>query len=1048
MANFFIDRPIFAWVVAIIVMIAGGIALRSLPVAQYPDIAPATISINARYPGASAKAVEDTVTQVIEQQMTGLDGLDYMSSSSSSQGSSSITLTFKTGTDPDIAQVQVQNKLSLATPLLPQQVQRQGVTVSKASAGFLMVVALVSPDGTFDSIDLGDYARTNIIDPLSRTDGVGNVQLFGSAYAMRIWLDPNKLNQYRLMPSDVVAAITAQNAQVSTGSLGGAPAVEGQSITATISLQTLLSTPEQFRDLLILTTADGGSVRLGDVARVEMGGENYQTVAKYNGQPAAGMAVSLASGANALNTAEAVRARVEELSANFPNDLTVVYPFDSTPFISTSIHEVQKTLIEAVFLVFIVILVFLQSFRAAFIPMIAVPVVLLGTFAVLLAFGYSVNTFTMFAMVLAIGLLVDDAIVVVENVERVMTEEGLSPRDATRKSMSQITGALIGIAVVLSAVFIPMAFFPGSAGVIYRQFSVTIVSAMTLSVLVAIILSPALCATILKSHDKDAVHGKSIVGRSAALFDRGFNGMRSGYELIVQRVIRRRWIFAGVFVLMLAALGIGYTSLPSSFLPDEDQGSVMTVVQLPAGATLQRTEEVMDGVWDYYSTAEADNVAGAMLVSGFGFAGQGQNVGMSFIRLNDWEERTAKKDSAASIVGRAFGTFSQRTDASVFPVLPPPIRELGTASGFDLYLKDTGGIGHEALVEARNQLLGMAESDPGLEAVRPNGQEDSPQFKLNLDYQKAQALGVSLSDATSLLSVALGGSYVNDFIDRGRIKKVYVQGDAPFRMQPEAIGDWRVRNNSGEMTPMSELLSSDWQYGASLLQRYNGVPALNIQGQAAPGESSGVAMDKMEELIGQLPKGTGFEWTGISAQERSSGNQTTLLYTLSALFIFLCLAALYESWTVPISVLLVAPIGVMGAVAGAHLGGLSNDVFFQVGLLTTIGLASKNAILIVEFARGLEAEGKELIPATMEAVKIRFRPILMTSLAFGFGILPLALSSGAGAGARSALGITVLGGMAAVTFLGLFAAPLFYVVVRKLTTRKSKTPTQATGAAS
>tara|TARA_R110002167_G_scaffold91352_2_gene245803 strand:+ start:821 stop:3967 length:3147 start_codon:yes stop_codon:yes gene_type:complete len=1048
MANFFIDRPIFAWVVAIIVMIAGAIALRSLPVSQYPDIAPATISISARYPGASAKAVEDTVTQVIEQQMTGLDGLDYMSSSSSSQGAASITLTFKTGTDPDIAQVQVQNKLSLATPLLPQQVQRQGVVVSKASAGFLMVVALVSPNGTFDSIDLGDYARTNIIDPLSRTEGVGNVQLFGSAYAMRIWLDPNKLNQYRLMPSDVIAAITAQNAQVSTGSLGGAPAVEGQSITATISLQTLLSTPEQFRDLLILTTAEGGSVRLGDVARVEMGGENYQTVAKYNGQPAAGMAVALASGANALDTAEAVRAQVDALSGSFPDDLTVVYPFDSTPFISTSIHEVQKTLMEAVVLVFIVILVFLQSFRAAFIPMIAVPVVLLGTFAVLLAFGYSINTFTMFAMVLAIGLLVDDAIVVVENVERVMTEEGLSPREATRKSMNQITGALIGIAVVLSAVFIPMAFFPGSAGVIYRQFSVTIVSAMTLSVLVAIILSPALCATILKSHDKDAAHGKSIVGRGAALFDRGFDKLRSGYESVVQRIVRRRWIFAGVFALMLVALGMGYTSLPSSFLPDEDQGSVMTVVQLPAGATLQRTEDVMDDVWDYYSTAEADNVAGAMLVSGFGFAGQGQNVGMSFIRLNDWEERTAKKDSAASIVGRAFGTFSQRTDASVFPVLPPPIRELGTASGFDLYLKDTGGIGHEALVQARNQLLGMAASDPSLDAVRPNGQEDSPQFKLNLDYQKAQALGVSLSDATSLLSVALGGSYVNDFIDRGRIKKVYVQGDAPFRMQPEAIGDWRVRNNSGEMTPMSELLSSDWQYGASLLQRYNGVPALNIQGQAAPGESSGVAMDKMEELIGQLPNGTGFEWTGISAQERSSGNQTTLLYTLSALFIFLCLAALYESWTVPISVLLVAPIGVMGAVAGAHFGGLSNDVFFQVGLLTTIGLASKNAILIVEFARGLEAEGKELIPATMEAIRIRFRPIMMTSLAFGFGILPLALSSGAGAGARSALGITVLGGMAAVTLLGLFAAPLFYVIVRKLTTRNPKTPAQANGAAS
>lgn len=1048
MANFFIDRPIFAWVLAIIVMIAGGIALRTLPVAQYPDIAPTTVSINAVYPGASAKAVEDTVTQVIEQQMTGLDGLDYISSSSSSQGAASITLTFKTGTDPDIAQVQVQNKLALATPLLPEQVQRQGVTVSKASSGFLMVTALISPKGTFDQTDLGDYARSNVTDVLSRVDGVGSVQLFGSPYAMRIWLDPGKLNQYRLIPSDVIAAIRAQNAQVSTGALGGSPAIEGQEITATISLQTLLSTPDEFRDLLILTTGEGASVRLGDVARVEMGAENYSTVAKYNGQPAAGMAVSLASGANALETAEGVRGAMERLSEQFPDDISVVYPYDSTPFISTSIHEVQKTLIEAVVLVFLVIFVFLQSFRASFIPMIAVPVVLLGTFAVLLMFGYSINTLTMFAMVLAIGLLVDDAIVVVENVERVMAEEGLSPRDATRKSMQQITGALVGIAVVLSAVFIPMAFFPGSAGVIYRQFSITIVTAMTLSVLVAIILSPALCATLLKANGHNVSEKKNLAARGGALFERGFSRLRDGYAATVARVLRRRWIFVGVFGVMLVLLGLGFRSLPTSFLPDEDQGAVMTIVQLPTGASLERTTEVMDAVSLHYRENETDNVEGVMAIAGFGFAGQGQNVGLSFTPLKDWTERTGKAQASSAIAGRASAAFSQRTDAMIFAVIPPPIRELGNASGFDFYLKDTGGIGHDALVNARNQLLGMAAQEPALTGVRPNGQEDSPQFKLNLDYQKAQALGINLADATSLLSVGLGGTYVNDFIDRGRIKRVYVQGDAPFRMQPDDIGDWRVRNSSGDMTPISEIVTSDWNYGASLLQRYNGSPALNIQGQPASGESSGVAMDRMEELVSQLPRGTSLEWTGISAQERSSGNQSTLLYILSGLFVFLCLAALYESWTVPISVLLVAPVGMLGAVIGAHLGGYDNDVFFQVGLLTTVGLASKNAILIVEFARALEAEGKELIEATMESVRLRFRPILMTSLAFGFGITPLVLSSGAGGASRAALGTIVLSGMIAVTFIGLFAAPLFYVVVRKLTTRTPKARKTVDGAVS
>ena len=1034
MAKFFIDRPVFAWVIAILIMLGGLLALRTLPVAQYPDVAPTTISVTASYPGASAQAVENSVTQIIEQQMTGLDGLDYVNSTSSSDGSASITLAFRPGTDPDIAQVQVQNKLSLATPFLPEQVQRQGVTVSKASTGFLLITSLYSPDGTFDQTDLGDYVRSNMYDTISRLDGVGSVMAFGSPYAIRVWLKPEKLVEYNLMPSDVVQAIRDQNAQVSSGALGGAPSVPGQEINVTITLQSLLSTPEQFRNLLLRTTTEGGSVRLGDVANVELGAENYAFISRFNGYPATGFAVSLATGANALDTAERVKTTVEEMSHSFPAGMTYAFPVDSTPFIETSIHEVQKTLFEAIGLVFVVIFVFLQSFRASFIPLIAVPVVLLGTFAVLLIAGMSINTLTMFAMVLAIGLLVDDAIVVVENVERVMTQDKLPPRQATIRSMEQITGALVGIAVVLSAVFIPMAFFPGSAGVIYKQFSITIVSAMALSVLVAIILSPALCATILKP-----THGTAhpLIAAPGRIFNKGFDRVSQAYEGAVARALRRKGIMVAGFVVIVILTGFAFVRLPASFLPDEDQGNYFTIVQLPANASMERTAGVMEDVVDYYQTNEGSNVQGIFSLAGFSFAGQGQNNGIAFASLKDWSERPGKQNSVQAIVGRAMGALSQNEEAMIFAVSPPAIRELGNSSGFDLFLQNKGNFTHEEFMGIRNQLLGMAAQDPRLFGVRPNGLEDGPQFNIDLDYQKAQALGVSISDATNLLSVAFGGSYVNDFIDRGRIKRVYVQGDAESRMQPDDLSKWFVRTNTSQMAPLEEIASTNWTYGPPQLQRFDGVPAFNIQGSAAPGQSSGVAMTAMEDLIAQLPAGVGYDWSGLSRQERESGNQAMALYGISILFVFLCLAALYESWTVPISVLLVAPLGVAGAVAAANLAGLSNDVFFQVGLLTTVGLASKNAILIIEFARNLEAEGKELVAASIEAVRMRIRPVLMTSFAFGFGVLPLALSTGAGAAGRNAIGTIVLGGVIAAMTFSLLFAPIFYVIVRKITQRLS-----------
>ncbi|RJF80513.1 efflux RND transporter permease subunit [Oleomonas cavernae] len=1034
MANFFIDRPIFAWVVAIVIMMAGALAVFTLPISQYPAIAPTAISINAVYPGASAKALEDSVTQVIEQKMKGIDHLRYMSSSSSSSGTASITLTFEAGTDPDIAQVQVQNKLALATPLLPQQVQQQGVTVAKSTVNFLMVIGLYSEDGSLTQTDLADYIASSLQDPLSRVDGVGDIQLFGSQYSMRIWLDPAKLNNFKLTGADVIAAIQAQNIQVSAGQLGGTPAAPGQQLNATIVAQTLLQTPEQFGTILLRTDQDGSAIHLRDVARVEIGAEGYDTVARYNGKPAAGLAIKLASGANALATAEAVKAKVAELQPFFPQGMKAVYPYDTTPFVQVSIEEVVKTLVEAIILVFVVMFVFLQNFRATLIPTIAVPVVLLGTFAVLLAFGYSINTLTMFGMVLAIGLLVDDAIVVVENVERVMAEEGLSPREATRKSMGQITGALVGIALVLSAVFVPMAFFSGSAGVIYRQFSITIVSAMALSVLVALVLTPALCATMLKPGH----HGprRGFFGA----FNRGFEWSSRKYQGVVSGVIRRVPRLLVVYLALIVGLGFLFVRMPTSFLPEEDQAIMFTQITLPVGATQERTMEVVKQVENHFLDGEKQAVKSIFTVAGFSFAGNGQNTGIGFVSFKDWSERTTQELSVQAVAGRAMGAFSQIRDAMVFAFAPPAVIELGNAGGFDLQLQDLGGLGHDKFLAARNQLLGMASQDPSLVGVRPNGQEDEPQYRIEIDQVKAGALGLSIADINSVLSSAWGGTYVNDFLDRGRIKKVYLQADAPYRMLPDDLDRWFVRNADGEMVPFSAFAKAEWTYGSPKLERYNGMPSFEIQGSAAPGLSSGDAMAAMEEMIKKLPAGVGYEWTGLSDEERASGDQAPALYAISILVVFLCLAALYESWSIPFSVILVVPLGVIGAVAAASGRGLSNDIFFQVGLLTTVGLSAKNAILIVEFAKELQEQGRSLIDATLEAVRLRLRPILMTSLAFMLGVLPLALSNGAGSGGQNAIGTGVLGGMISATILGLVFVPVFFVMIRGWFADRKKAP--------
>ncbi len=1033
MARFFIDRPIFAWVIAIIIMLAGVLALTQLPISRYPTIAPPSVTISASYPGASAQAVENSVTQIIEQAMTGLDGLDYMSATSDSNGSVSVTLTFATGTDPDIAQVQVQNKLQLATALLPQIVQQQGISVTKASSGFLQVLAFVSEDGSMDRGDISDYVAATIVDPLSRVAGVGSVQVFGGKYAMRIWLDPGKLNTYRLVPADVIEAIRAQNAQVAVGQLGGTPAVDGQQLNATITAQDRLQTPEQFRNIVLRSGGDGSVLRLGDVARVEIGSDNYSVISRYNGQPAAGVAVSLATNANALATADRIAALMERMQPGFPTGLAVKIPFDTTPFVRVSINEVVKTLIEAVVLVFLVIYLFLQNFRATLIPTIAVPVVLLGTLAILLALGFSINMLTMFAMVLAIGLLVDDAIVVVENVERVMSEEGLSPLEATRKSMDQITGALVGIGLVLAAVFVPMAFLTGSTGVIYRQFTATIVSAMGLSVLVAIILTPALCATMLKPLKKGEHHGeRGFFG----WFNRKFDAGNRRYQGIVERMLRRSGRFLLLYGLLAGVMVFVFLRVPSSFLPDEDQGVMFTIVQTPVGATQQRTQKVMEQVERHYLENESAHVVSTFSVQGFSFAGSGQNNGMVFVKLKDWDERTADEASVGALVGRAMGAFSQIKDAMVFALAPPPVTELGTTGGFNLYLKDNAGAGHEALLAARNQLLGAAAQSPLLSGVRPNGQEDTPQFRLKIDTEKAAALGVPVASINNTLSVAWGGQYVDDFIDRGRVKRVYVQADAPFRMVPEDFAQWYTRNGAGEMVPFSAFASTRWEYGSPRLERFNGVSAMNITGTPAPGVSSGDAMAEIERLVAELPQGFGIEWSGQSYQERAASAQTPMLYALSVLIVFLCLAALYESWSIPTSVLLVVPLGILGTVLFTAFRGLERDVYFQVGMLTTVGLASKNAVLIIEFAKANVEAGMELVEGTLAAIRDRLRPILMTSIAFGFGVLPLALATGAGSGAQRAIGTGVVGGMLAGTFLGIFFIPLFFVVIRRLMQRR------------
>ncbi len=1040
MARFFIDRPIFAWVIAIILMIAGALTLTGLPIERYPNIAPPQVGVSAFYPGASAQVVEDSVTQIIEQQMKGLDGLIAMSSTSASNGSAQISLQFQTGTDPDIAQVQVQNKLQGAMALLPQVVQQQGVNVSKSSSGFLMVAGFVSEDGSMDRNDISDYIISNVVDPISRVPGVGSVQVFGGKYAMRIWLDPNKLNTYQLAVNEVIGAINAQNAQVALGELGGTPAVEGQQLNATITAQGRLETPEQFRDIIVRSNTDGSTLRLGDVARVEMGAESYNAISRYNGKPASGVAISLATGANALATADGVRARLAELQPFFPQGLISVTPFDTTPFVRVSIRSVISTLLEAIVLVFLVIYLFLQNFRATLIPTIAVPVVLLGTVAVLGAMGFSINMLTMFAMVLAIGLLVDDAIVVVENVERVMSEEGLPPKEATKKSMEQISGALVGIGLVLAAVFVPMGFLGGSTGVIYRQFTATIVTAMAFSVLVALILTPALCATFLKPIRKGEghTHVGGPIGRFFDWFNTKFDTGSARYRRGVRGMLQRPKRFMLVYALLCAAMVVIFLRVPDAFLPEEDQGVLMSMVQAPVGSTQQRTMHSIEQLENHFHQNEQDNIESVFSVQGFSFAGAGQNSGMAFIKLKDWDERKSGESLASAIAMRANMALSQVKDAMIFVLSPPAIQGLGSSGGFSFYLKDNAGQGHEALLAARNQLLGMAAQSPLLVGVRPNGMEDAPQLRVTVDTAKAQALGLSMASINSTLATAWGGSYVDDFIDRGRVKRVYVQADAPFRMLPEDFLQWSVRNNQGQMVPFSAFASSYWEYGPPRLERYNGTPAMEIQGQGAPGVSSGDAMAKIEEIVAQLPNGFGLEWSGQSYQERQAGAQTTLLYLLSFAIVFLCLAALYESWSVPTAVLLVAPLGILGAALFTMLRGLERDVYFQVAMLTTIGLTSKNAVLIIEFAKRNVEEGMPLIEGTLQAVRDRLRPIIMTSLAFGFGVLPLAIATGAGSGAQRAIGTGVLGGMIVGTSLGVFFIPLFFVVVRLLFARNSR----------
>ncbi|MDO9067628.1 MAG: efflux RND transporter permease subunit [Deltaproteobacteria bacterium] len=1040
MPKFFINRPIFAWVIAIMVMLAGLLSIKKLPVSQYPPIAPPQIAINAMYPGASAQTVQDTVTQVIEQKLNGIDNLIYMSSTSDSSGAVTITLTFKAGSDPNIAQVQVQNKLQLAVPLLPQIVQRSGIQVVKSTRNFLLIVGLVSEDGSMDRNALTDYMVSNLQDIVSRLEGVGELMIFGTQNAMRIWLNPAKLNGYHMTTTDVIAALQSQNVQVSAGQFGGSPAIKGQQLNATINARALLQSTEQFDAIVLRTNPDGSTVRLKDVAESKIGTENYEIQSYYNGKPLGGMAIRLASGANALETGNRIKAKMAELSKYFPTGMKVVYPYDSTPFVKISIEEVGYTLIIAVFLVFIIMFLFLQNIRATLIPTIAVPVVLLGTMGVLAATGYSINTLTMFALVIVIGLLVDDAIVVVENVERIMTEEGLPPREATIKSMGQITSALWGIATVLTAVFLPMAFFPGSTGVIYRQFSITIISAMILSVMVAMILTPALCATILKPVEKGHHYGEAgWFSWFFRHFNRAFEFCRHNYEGIVGRSFGKPIRYLVLYGAIVAVMVFFFLKLPTSFLPDEDQGFIICQVQLPAGATQERTIQVIRQLEQHFLEKETNTVEGVITVAGFSFAGRGQNMGLAFVRLKHWDLRKSKEMKAAAIAGRAMKAFSGIRDGLAFAFSPPAVLELGVANGFDLQLQDRGGLGHDKLMEARNQLLGMAMKNKKLVAVRPNGQDDSPQFKLDIDDVRAGALGVSQADINSVLSTAWGSTYVNDFIQNGRVKKVYLQSDPKYRMLPEDINSWYVNNKQGEMVPFSAFATARWQFGSPRLERYNGIPAVEILGQAAPGISTGEAMDEIEKMVAQLPPGIGFEWTGLSYEEKNAGAQAPVLYAISLLVVFLSVAALYESWTIPFVNLLMLPLGLVGAVVAVKLRVFPNDVYLQIGLLTTIGLSTKNAILIIQFIKEQMHQGHELVEATLTAVKIRLRPVIMTSLAFFFGTLPLALTKGAGAAAQNAIGTAVTGGLLSATFIDLIFIPFFFVLVSRTFGRKKYT---------
>ena len=1046
LSRFFLDRPVFAWVIAIILMVLGCLAIQNLPISQYPPIAPPAIAIDSFYPGASAETVENSVTQIIESKMTGLDDMLYLSGTSDSAGASRIELTFKAGTDPNLAWAKVQNKLQLAMASLPNVVQQQGVTVSKSTRNYLIILSLISEDDSMDSNDLQDYAYSNLEKVLARVPGVGEVVEFGAQYAMRVWLNPDKLTAYHMTMDDVITALRAYNVEVSAGQFGGAPAIKGQRMNASIIVQNLLKTPDEFANVPIRINPDGSVVRVRDVGRTELGTEAYDILRRYNGKPAAALAIRQEPGANALATADAVKKKMVEMSRYFPHGMKVIYPYDTTPFVRVAIHEVVKTLFEAVLLVFLVMWLFMGNLRATLIPTIAVPVVLLGTFAALGAFGFTINMLTMFAIVLAIGLLVDDAIVVVENVERIMAEEGLSPREATTKSMGQITSALIGIGLVLSAVFGPMAFFPGSTGVIYRQFSITIIAAMLLSVLVALILTPVLCAALLKPVPKGHEPAENAVFFLRPFFlwfDRIFFWIRDRYVGLVGHSLAKKTRYLVAYVLIVGVIGWLFLRLPTAYLPDEDQGILFSQILMPAGSTLEQTQAIAAQVRQYFRENEKDAVESALTITGTGFSGRAQNNGLVFVKLKDWKLRERPELRAKAVAGRAMQAFSKYRNALAFAFAPPAVMELGNARGVDFQLLDRGGLGHIPLMNARNQLLGLIARDPRLANVRPNGMEDVPQYRIDVDWEKAGALGVPITAIHDTIGASFGSAYVNDFILAGRVKRVYAQADAPYRMLPADLEKLYVRSPDGKMVPFTSFATTRWTSGSPRLERFNGLPSLNIWGEPAPGRSSGEAMQAMEDLAGKLPQGIGFDWNGLSYQERMSTAQGPLLYAFSILVIFLCVAALYESWTIPFVNLLMLPLGVFGAIVATSMRHLANDVYFQIGFLTTMGLSTKNAILIIQFIKEQMHQGMGLKEATLAAVRIRFRPVIMTSLAFFFGTLPLALATGAGAGAMNAIGTAVTGGMLSATFIDLVFIPLFFVVISGLFAKKQHSPIPA-----